>query len=65
MAVVDRNILRLGAFELYYCDDIPATVSINEMIEVAKGFGSETSPAFINGILDKLKTNLNRPQKMP
>jgi len=65
MAVVDRNILRLGAFELYYCDDIPSTVSINEMIEVAKHFGSESSAAFINGILDKLKAGLNRPAKAP
>ncbi len=65
MAVVDRNILRLGAFELYYCDDIPATVSINEMIEVAKQFGSENSASFINGILDKLKAGLNRPTKAP
>jgi N utilization substance protein B len=65
MAVVDRNILRLGAFELFHCDDIPATVSINEMIEVAKLFGSENSAAFINGILDKLKGTLNRPTKAP
>lgn len=65
MAAVDRNILRLGAFELNYCDDIPATVTINEMIEVAKQFGSESSPAFINGILDRMKEALNRPQKAP
>jgi transcription antitermination protein NusB len=65
MAAVDRNILRLGVYELEFCDDIPATVSINEMIEVAKQFGSENSPAFINGILDKIKTSLNRPDKAP
>ncbi len=65
MAVVDRNILRLGAFELYYCDDIPSTVSINEMIEVAKHFGSENSASFINGILDRLKAGLDRPGKAP
>jgi transcription antitermination protein NusB len=63
MAVVDRNILRLGVFELFYCDDIPATVSINEMIEVAKEFGSENSASFINGILDKIKGSLQRPGK--
>lgn len=65
MAAVDRNILRLGAYELFYCDDIPATVTINEMVEVAKQFGSESSPGFINGILDKMKTEVNRPEKAP
>lgn len=65
MAVVDRNLLRLGVYELNYCDDIPATVSINEMIEIAKEFGSESSAAFINGILDKAKTTLKRPNKAP
>ncbi|NQW44085.1 MAG: transcription antitermination factor NusB [Deltaproteobacteria bacterium] len=55
MAAVDRNALRLGVFELLHCNDIPATVSINEMIEVAKQFGSESSPSFINGILDKIR----------
>jgi len=65
MATVDRNILRLGVYELFHCDDIPATVTINEMIEVAKQFGSENSTAFINGILDKVRESLNRPQKAP
>lgn len=65
MAAVDRNILRLGTFELNFCDDIPATVTINEMIEVAKQFGSESSPAFINGVLDRMKSELNRPGKAP
>ena len=55
MAAVDRNALRLGVFELLHCNDIPATVSINEMIEVAKQFVSESSPSFINGILDKIR----------
>lgn len=65
MAAVDRNILRMGAFELLHCDDIPATVTINEMVELAKQFGSQESPAFINGILDNMKTKLNRPEKAP
>ncbi len=63
MAAVDRNILRLGAFELGFCDDIPATVSINEMVDLAKGFGSENSPAFVNGVLDKVRAGLDRPNK--
>ncbi len=52
MARVDRNILRMGAYELLYCSDIPPRVAINEAVELAKMFGSEESRAFINGVLD-------------
>ncbi len=52
MASVDRNILRLGAYELLHCPDIPARVAINEAVELAKRFGSEDSRAFVNGVLD-------------
>jgi len=65
MAAVDRNLLRLGTYEMYYCDDIAATISINEMVEIAKHFGSETSPSFINGILDKLQAGIQNPNKVP
>jgi len=54
MATVDRNILRLAAFELLYCPDIPFKATLNEAIELAKKFGSDDSSAFINGILDKI-----------
>jgi len=54
MAVVDRNVLRCALFELLYLKEIPAKVTINEAIEIAKRFGSEESGAFINGILDRL-----------
>jgi len=54
MAKVDLNILRLALFELMFRDDIPRNVTINEAIEVAKKFGSEESPAFINGMLDEM-----------
>ena len=63
MAAVDRNALRLGVYEILFCEDIPATVSINGMIEVAKQFGSESSPSFINGILDKIRQNHPNPNK--
>jgi len=53
MARIDRNVLRVGAFELLH-SDTPARVVINEAVEVARTFGGETSPAFVNGILDKL-----------
>ena len=63
MPAVDRNILRLGVFELEYCDDIPAEVSLNEMVELAKHFGSESTPGFVNAVLDRVKGALNRPGK--
>ena len=52
LAGVDRSILRLGIYELLFCDDIPSTVTINEAIELAKMFGTEESGSFINGVLD-------------
>ncbi len=54
MAAVDRNILRLATYELLYRPDIPAPVSINEAIEIAKRYASQDSPSFINGILDRI-----------
>jgi N utilization substance protein B len=53
MAATDRNILRLGAFEVLHTET-PHRVSIDEAVELAKRFGSEQSPQFVNGILDKL-----------
>ena len=54
MSMIDRNILRLSVYEMVFLSDIPVPVTINEAIEVAKEFGSETSAAFVNGILDKI-----------
>ncbi len=54
MASVDRNILRMAAYELFYVDEVPKRVTLNEAIEIAKRFGTIDSSAFINGILDKL-----------
>jgi len=54
MAVVDRNIIRSAVFELIYLSDIPPSVTINEAIEIAKRYGTEDSPGFINGILDRI-----------
>lgn len=53
MARVDRNVLRVGAFELLFTE-IPARVAINEAIEVAKAYGSEESAAFVNGLMDRI-----------
>ncbi len=55
MTVVDRNLLRLAAFELLYQPKIPPKVVINEAVELAKRFGSEDSGAFVNGILDQIR----------
>jgi N utilization substance protein B len=54
MACVDRNILRMAAFELFHVHEVPKRVTLNEAIEIAKRYGAEDSWAFINGILDKL-----------
>ena len=53
MATVDRNILRLGAYELAHTDT-PTAVVLDEAVELARRFGSDASPAFVNGILDAL-----------
>ena len=53
MAAVDRNVLRLGAFELIHTET-PIGVILDEAVELARRFGSDTSPAFVNGILDAL-----------
>src|SRR3989338_2909182 len=55
MAVVDRNVLRLGSFELLYLKDILAKVSINEAVDLAKKYSGEDSGKFVNGILDRIK----------
>jgi N utilization substance protein B len=60
MPVVDRNILRLAAFELMHCPDIPGTVSVNEAIELAKLFGAEDTRSFVNGIVDRMGRQLHR-----
>jgi N utilization substance protein B len=54
MAVVDKNILRAAAYELVYRTDIPASVTINEALEIAKKYSTEESASFLNGILDKI-----------
>ena len=55
--IADLSILRAGSYEMLYLEDIPPIVSINEAIELAKKFGSEDSPRFVNGILDQIKKN--------
>lgn len=54
MPIVDRNILRAGLYELLWMDDVPAKVTMDESIELAKSFGDEEASKFVNGILDKV-----------
>jgi N utilization substance protein B len=62
---VERAILRLGAYELSHRADVPTKVVLNEMIELAKVFGSEHSYKFVNGVMDKMAVALRPPVKKP
>jgi len=61
MAVVDRNVLRIGTYELMVLEDVPPKVSINEAIDLAKRYSTADSGSFVNGILDKLRSQI-RPE---
>ncbi len=63
IAAVDRNILRLAIYEMLHRDDIPPVVSINEAVDIAKKFSTQDSGKFVNGILDKVKSELMRPAR--
>ncbi len=63
LAAVDRNILRLAIYEMVFCTDVPPVVSINEAIEIAKRFGGEDSGRFVNGVLDRVRSELKRPAR--
>mgnify|MGYP003961056625 FL=1 len=60
MTVIDRNILRIGACELLFNFSTPPKVVINEAIDIAKKYGNEDSPEFINGILDKVYNEIGQ-----
>ncbi len=63
MAAIDRNILRLGAYELLCRDDIPDKVAINEALELAKRYSTAQSSKFVNGVLDRMKA-MSAAQKL-
>ncbi|MCP4640171.1 MAG: transcription antitermination factor NusB [bacterium] len=58
VGAVERNVLRVAWFEMLHGSDVPAPVAINEALEVAKRFGADDAPRFVNGVLDRLKDNL-------
>ncbi|HEV3211149.1 MAG TPA: transcription antitermination factor NusB [Chthoniobacterales bacterium] len=61
ISAVDRNILRMAIYEMLYSADVPPIVAINEAIDIAKKFGTEESGKFVNGVLDRVKLDLDRP----
>ncbi len=60
ISIIDRNILRIAIYEIMFNDEIPVKAAINEAIEIAKEFGSDGSPKFINGVLGSVIANTNR-----
>jgi N utilization substance protein B len=61
MPIVDRNVLRVAIVELREMGDIPKRVTLNEAVELAKRFGSEGSGSFVNGVLDRIASELGKP----
>ena len=60
MSRVDRNLLRLGTYELAHRNDVPRAVVLDEAVELAKSFGSEDSSVFVNGVLARIADDLGR-----
>jgi N utilization substance protein B len=60
MSRVDRNLLRLGAWELVARKDVPRAVILDEAVELAKAYGTEESPAFVNGVLNRVADDVGR-----
>jgi N utilization substance protein B len=64
MTLIDRNVLRIGVFELFFNDEIPNKVAINEAIEMAKTYGGQSSGKFVNGILGAIYNDLNKAKEV-
>ena len=62
---VERNAMRIAVFEMLHRDDIPPVVSINEAVELAKSYSSSDSGKFVNGILDRIRKDIDRPARSP
>ena len=60
MALVDQVLLKMGACEIYFMDDIPPKVTISEMVEIAKVYSTDESSSFVNGILDSIFKDYTR-----
>ncbi|MBN2311754.1 MAG: transcription antitermination factor NusB [Candidatus Hydrogenedentes bacterium] len=62
---IERNVIRVALFEMIHAPDVPDAVAINEAIEVARQFGSEDAPRFVNGVLDRLKGSTASQEPAP
>jgi len=65
MSCVDRNAIRIAVYEMFFCEDVPVKVSINEAINLGKKFDTEESGAFVNGILDSIRIAMEKKQISP
>lgn len=65
ISIIDRNILRLAIFEILLDNKVPVKVAINEAVELAKTFGSDSSPKFVNGVLGSVTAQLARQKALP
>ncbi len=65
MANVDRNVLRMAIYELGWCRDVPPKVAINEAIELGKKYSTANSGGFVNGILDRVRLDLEKERAAP
>jgi transcription antitermination protein NusB len=63
LAVIDRNVIRMSVYEMLNCEDVPPVVSINEAVDIAKYFGTNDSGRFVNGVLDRIRGGLDRPNR--
>ncbi len=63
LGVLDRTVLRVATYEMLFRGDIPPVVSINEAVEIAKTYSGKDSGRFVNGVLDRIQKELNRPSR--
>ncbi len=65
LGVLERTVLRVAVYEMLFREDVPPVVSINEAIEIAKAYSGQKPARFINGVLDRIQKELNRPSRTP
>ena len=65
LAAVDRTVMRLALYEMLHCDETPPVVAINEAVHFAKDLSSLQSGRFVNGVLDRIRKELDRPARTP
>lgn len=65
LGVLDRIVLRVAVYEMLFRTDVPPVVSINEAVEIAKAYSGQKSARFVNGVLDRIQKELDRPSRTP